>query len=78
MSAPSMATTPHQPYVWPSPPFPQDFYGPDAKIMAGIDGTNWRLADYEKRDGYAALKKILSEKIPPEKVIAELKSGPLT
>ena len=74
MSAP---TTPHQPYIWPSPPFPQDFYGPDAKIMAGIDGNNWRLADYEKRDGYAALKKILSEKIPPEKVIAELKTSAL-
>ena len=74
MSAP---TTPHQPYIWPSPPFPQDFYGPDAKIMAGIDGNNWRLADYEKRDGYAALKKILSEKIPPERVIAELKTSAL-
>ena len=74
MSAP---TTPHQPYIWPSPPFPQDFYGPDAKIMAGIDGNNWRLADYEKRDGYAALKKILSEKTPPEKVIAELKTSAL-
>jgi hypothetical protein len=36
----------------------------DAIIMAG-DGNNWRLADYVKRGGYAALKKILSEKIPP-------------
>ena len=66
-----------RPYQWPSPPFPLDFYGPDAKIMAGIDGTNWRLADYEKRDGYAALRKILTEKIAPEKVIAEVKTSAL-
>ena len=31
-------------------------YGPDAILMAGLDGANWRLADYERRDGYAALK----------------------
>jgi NADH-quinone oxidoreductase subunit F len=66
-----------QMYIPPSPPFPPDFYGPDAKIMKDIDGTNWRLADYEKRGGYAALKKILSEKIPPEKVIAEVKTSAL-
>ena len=59
------------------PPFAGDAYGPDAKIMQGIDGLNWRLADYEKRDGYAALKKILREKIPPEKVIAEMKTSAL-
>jgi NADH-quinone oxidoreductase subunit F len=66
-----------QMYIPPSPPFPPDFYGPDAKIMKDIDGTNWRLADYETRGGYAALKKILSEKIPPEKVIAEVKTSAL-
>jgi NADH-quinone oxidoreductase subunit F len=66
-----------QMYVPPSPPFPPDFYGPDAKIMKGVDGTNWRLADYEKRGGYAGLKKILDEKIPPEKVIAEVKTSAL-
>ena len=33
-------------------------YGPDAILMKGLDGQNWRLADYEKRDGYAALKKL--------------------
>jgi hypothetical protein len=36
-------------------------YGPDAILMAGIDGQNWRLADYEKRGGYAALRKLLAE-----------------
>jgi NADH-quinone oxidoreductase subunit F len=30
-----------------------------AQIYAGLDGTNWRLADYVARGGYSALKKIL-------------------
>ena len=60
-----------------NPPFGPDAYGPDARIMQGVDGINWRLADYEKRGGYSALKKILSEKIPPEKVIAEVKTSAL-
>ena len=28
-------------------------YGPDAVIMKGLDGANWRLADYEARGGSA-------------------------
>ena len=52
-------------------------YGPDAILMKGLDGRNWRLADYEKRDGYAALKKILAEKITPDAVIAEVKKSAL-
>ncbi len=58
-------------------PFAPDAYGPDAVIMKGITGANWRLADYQARGGYQALKKILSEKIPPETVIAELKKSAL-
>ncbi len=46
-------------------------------ILAGLNGTNWHLADYVKRGGYEALKRILSEKIPPEQVIAELKASSL-
>ncbi|HEY4370548.1 MAG TPA: NADH-quinone oxidoreductase subunit NuoF [Burkholderiales bacterium] len=46
-------------------------------ILAGLDGNNWRLADYEKRGGYEALKKILNEGIKPEDVIAELKKSAL-
>jgi len=46
-------------------------------ILAGLDGTNWRLKDYEKRGGYGALRKILSEKIPPDVVIAEVKKSAL-
>ena len=34
-------------------------YGPDAIIMKGLDGANWRLKDYEARGGYQALKKIV-------------------
>ncbi|HEV8094183.1 MAG TPA: NADH-quinone oxidoreductase subunit F, partial [Burkholderiales bacterium] len=52
-------------------------YGPDAILMKGLDGRNWRLADYERRGGYAALKKILAEKITPEAIIAELKKSAL-
>ena len=52
-------------------------YGPDAILMAGLDGRNWRLADYERRGGYAALKKLVTEQVPPENVIAELKKSSL-
>ena len=61
----------------PVPPFPQDVYGPDAVILKGLDGLNWRLGDYESRDGYAALRKILSERIAPEDVVAEVKKSAL-
>ena len=46
-------------------------------IVAGLDGKNWGLADYEKRDGYAALKKILTTGIKPGDVVAELKKSAL-
>jgi NADH-quinone oxidoreductase subunit F len=59
------------------PPFARGVYGPDAIILKDIDGTNWRLKDYEARGGYQALKKILSEKIAPETVIAEVKKSAL-
>ncbi len=52
-------------------------YGPDAILMAGLDGANWRLADYEKRGGYQALRKLLAEKVAPEQVIAEVKKSAL-
>jgi NADH-quinone oxidoreductase subunit F len=52
-------------------------YGPDAILMAGLDGANWRLADYEARGGYQALRKILTQGITPDAVIAELKKSAL-
>jgi len=61
----------------PLPPFATDIYGPDALILKGLTGLNWRLKDYEERGGYQALKKILAEKIPPEQVINEVKKSGL-
>jgi NADH-quinone oxidoreductase subunit F len=51
------------------------------QIYAGLDGRNWRLADYLARGGYAALKKVLGQDggpgMSPEQVIAEVKTGAL-
>src|SRR5258706_14919523 len=52
-------------------------YGPDAIIMKDLDGENWRLADYLKRGGYAALKKILTENTSPETVVSAVKKSAL-
>ncbi len=46
-------------------------------ILAGLDGTNWGLEEYVKRGGYSALKRILTEGITQEQVIAELKASSL-
>jgi NADH-quinone oxidoreductase subunit F len=55
------------------------------QIYAGLDGTNWRLADYVARGGYAALKKILGKDgvagneagMTPDQVISEVKLSAL-
>jgi NADH-quinone oxidoreductase subunit F len=47
-------------------------------ILAGLDGDRtWRLADYVKRGGYGAWRRILAEKISPEVIIGELKASAL-
>ena len=46
-------------------------------ILAGLNGSNWHLADYESRGGYTQLKNILEQKIPPEEVIAKVKASGL-
>ncbi|BBE09874.1 MAG: NADH dehydrogenase subunit F [Glomeribacter sp. 1016415] len=46
-------------------------------ILAGLNGANWQLSDYVARGGYQQLKRILTEKIPPEQVIAEVKASGL-
>ena len=46
-------------------------------ILAGLDGDNWRLRDYEERGGYSALRRILADKIPADAVIAEVKKSAL-
>src|SRR5438093_545075 len=52
-----------------------------AQIYAGLDGSNWRLKDYESRGGYQALRKILGkaggEPLTPEQVVAEVKTSGL-
>ena len=47
------------------------------QIMADLDGNNWRLADYVKRGGYEALRKILTQGMTQEDVIAEVKASGL-
>jgi NADH-quinone oxidoreductase subunit F len=56
-----------------------------AQIYAGLNGNNWRLADYVARGGYAALKKILGKDgvagneagMTPDQVIADVKLSAL-
>ena len=61
----------------PQEPFTGEIYGPDATLMKGLSGLNWKLADYEARGGYQALRKILGEGLTPEQVINEVKASGL-
>ena len=46
------------------------------QIYAGLSAPDgWHLADYEARDGYKALRRILEEGMTPEQVIAEVKAS---
>jgi len=50
------------------------------QIMAGLDGRNWHLKDYEARGGYQALRKILAggdAGMTPDQVVAEVKTSGL-
>ena len=59
------------------------FHGRHIKpqILADLNGSNWRLKDYEARGGYQALKKILAQGegvgMTPDQVIADVKLGGL-
>jgi len=47
-------------------------------LSVGLDGDKaWRLDDYVKRGGYAALKRILADKTTPDQVTAEIKKSVL-
>ncbi|CAL61976.1 NADH-quinone oxidoreductase subunit F (NADH dehydrogenase I subunit F) (NDH-1 subunit F) [Herminiimonas arsenicoxydans] len=46
-------------------------------ILAGLTGDNWGLEEYVKRGGYASLKRILSEGMTSDQVIAEIKASTL-
>src|SRR6185436_17175813 len=52
-----------------------------AQIYADLNGSNWRLKDYESRGGYQALRKILaldgSSGMTPDQVVAEVKASSL-
>jgi NADH-quinone oxidoreductase subunit F len=61
----------------PVPPFADEIFGPEAVLMKGLNGLNWRLKDYEARGGYQALRKILNEGITPEQVINQVKASAL-
>jgi len=53
----------------------------EPQIYAGLDGSNWRLKDYEARGGYQALRKILGKDggqgMTPDQVIVEVKASAL-
>jgi NADH-quinone oxidoreductase subunit F len=51
----------------------------DPQIYAGLDGSNWRLKDYEARGGYQALRKVLAGEggMTPDQVVAEVKGSGL-
>lgn len=59
------------------------FHGRHIKpvIYAGLDGSNWRLKDYEARGGYQALRKVLGKDgcagMTPDELIAEIKASGL-
>ena len=59
------------------------FHGRHIKpvIYAGLDGSNWRLKDYEARGGYQALRKVLgaggAAGMTPDELIAEIKASGL-
>jgi len=48
------------------------------QIYAGLNSPDgWKLSDYEARDGYKALRRIVDDKLTPEQVIAEVKNSGL-
>ena len=53
----------------------------EPQIYAGLNGSNWRLKDYEARGGYQALKKLLGRDggagMTPEQLIAMVKESGL-
>ena len=53
--------------------------GREVRVCLPEDGIEspWTLASYESTGGYAAWRKILKEKTPPEEIIAEVKASGL-
>ena len=47
------------------------------QILAGLNGNNWSIADYQARGGYQALRKILTTGMTQDEVIAVVKESGL-
>ena len=47
------------------------------QIYTGLNGNNWSIKDYEARGGYQALRKILTEGMTQDEVIATVKESGL-
>jgi len=45
--------------------------------LAGLNGNNWSIADYQARGGYQALRKILTTGMTQDEVIAVVKESGL-
>lgn len=46
-------------------------------LFRGLTGDNWTLADYVSRGGYEQFKRILAERMPRERIIAEVRASGL-
>ena len=46
-------------------------------LLKGLTGDNWSLADYLQRGGYGQIRRILSERMPPEEIVAEVRDAGL-
>ncbi|MCX7945536.1 MAG: NADH-quinone oxidoreductase subunit NuoF [Hydrogenophilus sp.] len=46
-------------------------------ILKDCGEKSWRLADYEARGGYQALRRVLQEQWPPERIVEEVKASAL-
>lgn len=46
-------------------------------LLSGLTQNAWHLGDYESRGGYAQLRRILKDTVPPSTIIAELKASGL-
>ena len=46
-------------------------------LFSGITGANWGLDSYMSRGGYAQLKRILTQKVLPDEIVAEVQASGL-
>ena len=46
-------------------------------LFAGLNGQNWKLADYMARGGFEAIRRIVRERTEKEKIISEVEASAL-